>query len=187
MKRGSGWFAASALALALLLPGAARADVVDAPPDDCPDGAIGATCHGGTFCTAAFCSTSADCKSGQSCLPTALCTQKFDCGFGDGSIEVLGSCANGCAGTCQPLTVCTVTGGTTSSTSATTASAGGGGSGGAGGAGGAGGGGGNDLIVTGCACTMDGRRTASGIAGTVLLAIGLAGLAGRRSKRPRGK
>jgi len=197
MKTTSGWLAAGALAMALLVSGAARADVVESPPENCPDGATGATCHGGPHCVPDICVTNGDCVAGEVCVPTSLCTLPFDCGF-DETIEVVGLCSNGCpnGGSCQTQSVC-VSSATTTTTTTTTGStvsvgpggAGGGGAGGAGGAstGGGGAGGGNDLVVTGCACSTDGRRTVGGVVGTLLLAVGLAGLAGRRSTSRRKK
>lgn len=55
--------AASLAALALLLLSSdAHADAVPPEPDDCPEGAVGDTDHGGPHCRPTECTTSSECK-----------------------------------------------------------------------------------------------------------------------------
>ena len=62
--------------------GAARADAVPPPPNDCPPGAIGETGHNGPYCMPKACSTDAECtdrlgydKRPRTCAPLAICVE----------------------------------------------------------------------------------------------------------------
>ncbi len=179
-----------AWALALTLVAArARADAVPPPPTDCPAGAEGNSCHGGTYCTPpSTCTTSADCTGGEVCQPTALCIGQVQCygGIvaGDGgstsfpqeSVEGLctaGTCGPDGGATCTTLSLCVAPG-----------SAGTGGSGSSGGA---------TVIQNSCSCEAVGASPGSLAIAMLAVAGGLglsrrrrvAGARGSRSTGPR--
>ncbi|MDI1477416.1 hypothetical protein [Polyangium sp. y55x31] len=118
MKRSSFWIAVFGLsALAYVTP--ARADVVGPPPDECPAGTEGASCHGGPYCRPIECTSDAECGRGETCKDTPLCVSTINCAgllppdasptdYDRAKIE--GSCPNGneCAAdaTCKTQKVC---------------------------------------------------------------------------------
>ncbi len=100
-------------ALLLLFPAVASADVVQMPPDDCPEGSIGRSGHVGPHCQPAICSSDADCPGAEECRQAALCQQQQHGASRGGPITVWtvtgpcrqdGSCADG--GTCKPQSYC---------------------------------------------------------------------------------
>jgi hypothetical protein len=180
MKFRTGWTLALGLALGLAAARPARADVVGSPPDSCTAGSVPATCHGGPYCALASCVSDDDCDEGKACLSTKLCTSEIDCGGGGGpapTVDVAGPCGASCAGLCTSQTVCvtppSATSGSAGGSSTGTGSNGGGGSGG-------------EVVVTGCACSLDGRAV-GGALGGLMLGVGLLGLAARRGRRPRSR
>lgn len=100
----------------VVLSDAARADVVDMEPDNCPDGTVGATCHGGPHCAPKTCSST--CSGGKVCREVAVCTGKIGCAGMLGPDEdpsdyevtrVFAYCAagGGCSsGICQTMKLC---------------------------------------------------------------------------------
>lgn len=80
--RSRAWWAVVSLSLWLHGP-AARADVVDEPPPNCPAGTQANTCHSGPFCAPIKCSTDAECTGGATCQDTKGCIGSIDCGGGD--------------------------------------------------------------------------------------------------------
>ncbi len=128
---GRGLLAVGVMGLVLALgAGEARADVVGPPPDDCPEGSEGATCHGGPFCRARGCMSDSDCDTGTTCKELPLCTGKIGCAgnippdadpndFTQDKIE--GPCPNGnectAGSTCVKQKVCVGDGGSSSSSS----------------------------------------------------------------------
>ncbi|MBI4703966.1 MAG: hypothetical protein HY744_22895 [Deltaproteobacteria bacterium] len=110
--------AAAVVAVALLVaPSQARADAVGPPPESCPAGARGETCHGGSYCAPASCSDGSPCQDGAQCRAAELCVDKIDCRSGwtppdagpQYAATVAGSCAGGAAcakGSCQSVKVC---------------------------------------------------------------------------------
>lgn len=194
MKLTSFWLA-GVLASIVLAASPARADIVPEPATGCVDGSFGATCHAGQYCALDLCTTDADCEGGEVCNDRELCTATIDCGGGGGpfpTTEVTGDCGEACpdGSACTPQKVC-VSPSTGTTTVSSTGGAGGPAVGGAGGSGGGGGqsaggagGDGTEVVVTGCACTLDRRGRALGAASALLFAAGLAGLA-RRRKRSR--
>jgi hypothetical protein len=58
----------------------ALADALGPPPTGCPDGTIGDSCHGGQYCRAVTCNSTADCDAGQSCVPRGYCMTPVTCG-----------------------------------------------------------------------------------------------------------
>jgi hypothetical protein len=164
-------------AAAALWSGAAYADAVPPPPDNCLDGTEGATCHGGEYCAPAGCAQDADCAAGKVCQDRQLCLGTIDCtgGFSDPdagpflSDRITGTCAGGVGcdapAMCTTLKVCVAsvvtTGGGTAGGSAD----------------------GEDMAVSGCGCSIPagGRGIAAGMAA---LSLGGALLAARR-QRPR--
>jgi hypothetical protein len=121
---------AGALALALVST-RARADAVPPPPNDCPAGSQGETCHGSPYCQPAACKTDADCTTGQTCAVVSLCISMTSC-FGsvappDGGSNtipeqnVVGPCnadgtcdgVGGGGASCTPVRVCATPGDTT--------------------------------------------------------------------------
>ena len=107
---------AAVLGAALLAaPAAARADAIGPPPQDCPAGTVGESCHGGPFCDPEECTGDSTCKDGKTCQAVKYCTRQLDCagGWGKGPYyrtEVKGLCGinSTCAsgGTCTSLKVC---------------------------------------------------------------------------------
>lgn len=94
--RLSGWGVAFAATLSVLLSSVvARADVVMPPPDDCPQGQVGTTSHGGPACTReapkncapgyrgelggscvlAACSSDEECEAGTRCVQVDACQE----------------------------------------------------------------------------------------------------------------
>jgi hypothetical protein len=70
--------AAALIALALTSSGAlspchARADVVEAPPPDCPRGLRGESSHGGPYCMLDLCAAGGVCTDGRSCVRRSYC------------------------------------------------------------------------------------------------------------------
>jgi hypothetical protein len=99
---------------ALLAVTPARADVVPPPPEDCPDGSDGATCHWGGFCAARTCSEADPCEAGMTCRELALCIETVDCGgWGHHPTDIVrASCEGGVGcrqGACQNVRVCSET------------------------------------------------------------------------------
>ena len=78
MKRSSFWIAVFGLS-ALVFVTPARADVVGPPPDDCPEGTEGATCHGGPYCSPVECTSDAECGNGETCKDKPLCVSTISC------------------------------------------------------------------------------------------------------------
>ncbi|MEZ4299450.1 MAG: hypothetical protein R3B70_31150 [Polyangiaceae bacterium] len=144
----------------LVSAGAARADVVGPPADNCPDGAVGQTCHGGPYCAPDICAANEECSEGEVCADTELCTGTIDCGGGGGpspTTSVTGTCAAGCAAgsTCTTQKVCVPDPSKP-----------------------------DEVVVTGCACDLPGAgTTALGGSAALLFATALAGLRARRRKR----
>ena len=116
------------ISLLLLLVGIARADAVDDPPTDCPNGSEGTTSHSGTWCEPTECSQDADCPTaGKPCVPeVGLCvvvTENVPCGGLQPDSaepctftrrEATGTCATSadCSeGTCEVASRCGTTGG----------------------------------------------------------------------------
>jgi len=91
---------------------AARADVVMPPPEVCPDGASGESCHGGEYCRPWTCVDGRRCRGETSCRDFGVCIRQFDCAGRGGpwyTDEVIGTCDNGepCAGgECKKLLAC---------------------------------------------------------------------------------
>ncbi|MDC3954948.1 hypothetical protein [Polyangium jinanense] len=78
MKRSSFWIAVFGLsALAFVTP--ARADVVGPPPDECPEGTEGGSCHGGPYCRPIECTSDAECGNGETCKDQPLCVSTISC------------------------------------------------------------------------------------------------------------
>lgn len=161
------------LSFALSFASTAAADAVPPEPTDCPDGSIGATCHGGPFCRPDTCDTQADCDPGLVCADTQACISTVDCGgIGgpaptdayEGPCSAGGSCTEG---TCQTTKLCLPEGGTTAvSSGATTSSNASSGAGAstsvAGGSSGEGGSGeGSTRVDQGCGCEVVGGSSAS--------------------------
>jgi hypothetical protein len=99
-----------ALAFSLSVRGV-RADLVAAPPADCPPGTRGATSHAGPHCLPVSCDQATPCPAGATCVTEHLCSveRKFVNMSGHGTATVIqGRCQNGqCAeGTCRPERVC---------------------------------------------------------------------------------
>ncbi|MDI3282700.1 hypothetical protein [Polyangium sp. 15x6] len=78
MKRSPFWIAVFGLS-ALAFVTSARADVVGPPPDDCPEGTEGATCHGGPYCSPIECTSDAECGNGETCKAQPLCVSTIGC------------------------------------------------------------------------------------------------------------
>lgn len=103
------------VALCVLVFGAiAYADVVGAPPADCPPGSVGTASHAGPYCRPDDCSQDASrCAGSSSCQSKALCIVEIQGGSigGPSTVRsVVGPCsADGrCGeGTCTKLSVCT--------------------------------------------------------------------------------
>lgn len=106
-----------------LVARSARADAVEPPPTNCPDGTVGGSSHSGPYCALDSCSTDTDCASGEVCQPTSLCIGTMGCGglqfdsgpYPDGGHEppcmlttANASCGTAaCAsGTCMERSVC---------------------------------------------------------------------------------
>lgn len=83
---------AFAFASALALTSAARADVVDMPPTDCPAGSRGFTCHGGVGCAPVNCMLDSDCGTGEVCGLRSLCVGSIDCYWSGTQSIVTGPC-----------------------------------------------------------------------------------------------
>ncbi len=66
----------------LLWAVAAHADVVNPPPDDCPEGQIGTTGHLGSRCVPHLCSPSGNCDAGP-CTETGMCVLREERVCGD--------------------------------------------------------------------------------------------------------
>ncbi len=175
MKPQPRWLAICSFAMIALSSYPVLADVVGPGPDTCPNGSVPSSCHGGPYCYPLTCTGDADCDEGEKCQSAEVCTTTIECAGGWGgsspTSNVLGPCGDGCsAGTCTPLKVCQKTSST--------------GAGGEGGSGGSGGGG-DDLIVKGCACSLEKGSTLGGVAGAVALLAGLSAFTGRRRSRGR--
>ncbi|MDI1447561.1 hypothetical protein [Polyangium sp. 6x1] len=120
MKRASFWIAIFGLsALASVAPTPARADVVGPPPDDCPEGTVGATCHSAPYCSPVACTSDAECGRGETCQDKPLCASTIVCAGllpPDADLmdyertKIVGPCsdANACASgaTCKTQKVC---------------------------------------------------------------------------------
>jgi MYXO-CTERM domain-containing protein len=108
-----------------LLAPAAAADAVPPPPDSCPAGSAGDSCHGGEYCRASGCTSDSDCSGGMACRELELCIGQIDCAGGwdpdagpSYSPTVEGSCSGGSAcsaGSCELRRVCAMPGAGSSS------------------------------------------------------------------------
>lgn len=108
---------ASLAMTAILYAGSAHADAVGPPPEDCPSGSHGESCHGGEFCSPSTCAGDPDCDPGWTCAELDLCVARIDCASGwtpPGEHywhdTVHGACPDGpgdCStGTCRAVRVC---------------------------------------------------------------------------------
>ena len=82
----------------VLLPAVAAADVVPAPPSDCPDGSTARTSHAGGYCAPSTCSSDSDCEEGESCAEHPLCVEQRTGYSRGGEFQVnhaVASCAGG--------------------------------------------------------------------------------------------
>ena len=118
MKCSSFWlFALGFAALSFASP--ARADVVGPPPDDCPVGTEGATCHGGPYCSPVECTSDMECGSGETCNDLPFCVSTILCAgllppdanlmdYERAKVEAPCPTANECTqgATCKTLKVC---------------------------------------------------------------------------------
>jgi hypothetical protein len=119
--------AATSLVLAMaaamtLLGGAAEADIVRPPPENCPTGSSGQTGHSGPYCAPRKCTADSACAKGERCEARKLCVKSKTLGGGrrirkeppPTVEEVVGTCAGGskcAAGSCTSLRVCVPKGG----------------------------------------------------------------------------
>jgi len=196
-KHSRTWWALAALLW--LAPGlGARADVVDRPPADCPQGSVGDTCHGGPFCRPMTCSMDSECVGDATCQDVMACIGSIDCTGGGGGTAadppiptITGPCKDGVCGadtTCQAIKQCIgpvdpTTGGGGSSgggspTSGGTATSGTASTGGGTASStGDGTGGGSKGGCTGCAA-----HSGDGVGGSTLALLAIAGLVRRRRR-----
>ena len=81
------YFAATALVGILLASASVSADVVSPPPDECPVGSLGDTCHGGPYCRLSECTDDSRCDDGMTCQEVDLCVGGHHCygRIGDGT------------------------------------------------------------------------------------------------------
>ena len=175
------------LSLALLLPARARADFVPPPPTDCPEGTMGATCHGPQYCQPNTCKTNTDCGPGEVCEPRSICLGQVVCFGGivgpDGGPSTFPQPAGGtpcstsadCDGgaTCTMQSLCITPGSSSASTGTGTSTGTGSGAGGSSS--------GGTVIHSGCSCeAVGGNRP---VALYVLLAAGSASAVARLRRR----
>lgn len=66
----------------------ARADVIGAPPTDCPSGTVGSSTHSGPYCAPATCHNDMDCTGGATCQPMAICVAQQPCGGNSSFVDV---------------------------------------------------------------------------------------------------
>lgn len=93
----------------------ARADAIDPPREDCPEGSRGESCHGGPYCApASACVDDSSCAEGETCQELDLCIGRIDCAGGWTPGEhfwedtVTGTCSGGScsSGSCETRRVC---------------------------------------------------------------------------------
>ncbi len=167
-RRSQGCMAMMIAAATLLATPSAWADMVPPPPDNCPSGATGESCHGGEYCRPYTCDDDSSCSGGRVCREEQICVGQYHCPGGiyggesfPDSFESM--CANGSctAGTCETMKVCV-----TASDSSSGGTSSGAGNDGAG----------DQHVDGGCGCVLVGgdrdERTAWWSLLTLSLAIG---------------
>src|SRR5512141_1015376 len=105
------WFAVLLAFTLLARSGAARADMVQPPPENCPPGTHGASTHAGQYCQPRPCSETGACAAGTICSVGHLCVseRKYTNMTGTGTVSAVeGSCEDGVClrGDCRALRVC---------------------------------------------------------------------------------
>jgi hypothetical protein len=97
---------------AFVLGGVTRADVIEPPLENCPEGSSGATSHCGPYCDPRTCTDDSNCVDGRRCLDVALCVERVNCSYNgepNYSDHIMGSCGGGATcgrGECRTLRVC---------------------------------------------------------------------------------
>ena len=103
-----------ALLTLLITAAPAYADVVESPPDECPEGSSPDTCHGGPHCVPNRCSTDTDCTEGFVCEEREYCVGTVNCagmlGPGEDPRDydrdvILGTCRD-CSEACNFIRLC---------------------------------------------------------------------------------
>ena len=114
-RRFSWYLAGLAVAGILFASVTGSADVVPPPPDECPIGSDGDTCHGGPYCRLSVCTDDSNCREG-TCQELEICVGSFLCpgrmGPGMTMQTSEGACTGGAecdSGTCETVRVCAPT------------------------------------------------------------------------------
>lgn len=115
-RRVSLCLAMLALAGVLFVGATAGADVVSPPPEECPVGSSGHTCHGGPYCGLSECTDDSRCDDGMTCQEVQLCVGSHQCPgrIDEGTTHQTseGLCGEGgeCdSGACETVRICAPT------------------------------------------------------------------------------
>jgi hypothetical protein len=105
------WFVVLLALTLFVCSGAAWADMVQPPPENCPPGTYGASTHAGQYCVPRPCVGAGGCATGTACAIKRLCFSErpYTNMTGSGTVNAIeGSCDDGLCvrGDCRAMRVC---------------------------------------------------------------------------------